>query len=93
MMSAHMMMIQGGMNCSCGLRGGGWYPNCNQAGKWTMSQATGLRQPAGVPSGVLSQASQWGNESNMPALVPTTRASVMTPMVFWASFMPWAKPM
>ena len=40
-----------------------------------------------------SQASQPGSPSSVPACWAETRARAMIPIVFWASFSPWASPM
>jgi len=58
-----------------------------------MTHAVGERCPAGVPSGVCNHASQSGAETNSPAFVATTSASVIMPIVFCASLVPWLKPM
>jgi len=49
----------------------------------------------GCPAGlvVFKNESQAGSESNCPAAVPPISAKVIKPMVFWASFAPWANPM
>ncbi|OQB82414.1 MAG: hypothetical protein BWX86_02922 [Verrucomicrobia bacterium ADurb.Bin122] len=42
-----------------------------------------------VNSGVWRKVSQSGRSLKMPAAVPVNSASVMMPIVFWASFEPW----
>ena len=46
-----------------------------------------------APSVGCRNASQSGRLSSVPTLCALTRVSAMMPMVFCASFMPWAKPM
>jgi len=50
------------------------------------------RETLGFPTGTLV-ATPVPKEHELPAAVAVTSARVMTPMVFWASARPWAKPM
>jgi len=48
---------------------------------------------ASVTMGCRRNSSHWGASCRVPAFWAPTRARAMMPMVFWASLLPWLKPM